>query len=149
MFSTIPTWASFVDTLKEQYYPVGSYDDQYTRWTTLRQERDQAVPEFTNVFHTLHTKLGVKDFEQNLALKYHGFLHKYIQTEMEFLDISLLGATYRYAVKIEQEFKQWNKHSFGYGNASHKRMGRGSLNTQTKWPSKDNQPLDNPQRMLC
>ena len=24
MFSTIPTWAYFVDTLKEQYYPVGS-----------------------------------------------------------------------------------------------------------------------------
>ena len=26
MFSTIPTWAYFVDTLKEQYYPVRSYD---------------------------------------------------------------------------------------------------------------------------
>ena len=35
MFSTIPTWESFVDSLKEQYYPVGSYDDQYTRLTTL------------------------------------------------------------------------------------------------------------------
>ena len=101
MFSTIPTWESFVDALKEQYYPVGSYDDQYTRWTTLRQERDQAVPEFTNVFHTLCTKLGIKDSERHLALKYRGCLHKYIQTEMEFLDISSLGAAYRDAIKIE------------------------------------------------
>jgi hypothetical protein len=79
-----PTWDSFWDAIKEQYYPVGSYEDQYTRWTTLRQERDQTVPDFTNIFHTLHTKLGIKDSEQHLVLKYHGCLHRYIQTEMDF-----------------------------------------------------------------
>jgi hypothetical protein len=63
LFVVTPTWGSFRDVIKEQYYPVGSYDDLYTRWTTLRQERDQTVPEFTNVFHTLHTKLGIKDSE--------------------------------------------------------------------------------------
>ena len=31
---------TFVDAVKEQYYPVGKYDDQYMRWTTLQQERD-------------------------------------------------------------------------------------------------------------
>ena len=105
-FPPIPTLASFVDALKEQYYPVGSYYDQYTKWTTLWQERDQAVPEFNDVFHTLHTKLGIKDSEWHLALKYSGCLHKYIQTEMEFLDISSLGIAYWYAVKIEQKFIQ-------------------------------------------
>jgi hypothetical protein len=35
MFAVIPTWGSFRDVIKEQYYPVGSYDDQYTKWTTL------------------------------------------------------------------------------------------------------------------
>jgi hypothetical protein len=60
LFVVAPTWGSFRDVIKEQYYPVGSYDDLYTRWTTLRQERDQTVPEFTNVFHTLHTKMGIK-----------------------------------------------------------------------------------------
>jgi hypothetical protein len=54
------TWVAFVDALKEQYYPVGSYDDQYTRWITLCQERGQMVSEFTNTFHTLRTKLGIK-----------------------------------------------------------------------------------------
>jgi hypothetical protein len=39
-----PTWDFFVDAVKEQYYPVGNYEDQYMRWTTLRQERGQAVP---------------------------------------------------------------------------------------------------------
>jgi hypothetical protein len=106
LFTVTTTWESFRDAIKEQYYPVGSYDDLYTKWTTLWQERDQAVPEFTNIFHTLRTKLGIKDSERHLVLKYHGALHRYIQTEMEFLDISSLGAAYRYAVKIEQKLKQ-------------------------------------------
>jgi hypothetical protein len=55
------TWDFFVDAVKEQYYLVGNYKDQYMRWTTLRQEKGQVVPEFTNTFHTLRTKLGIKD----------------------------------------------------------------------------------------
>jgi hypothetical protein len=35
IFVVSPTWDSFRDGIKEQYYPVGSYEDQYTRWTTL------------------------------------------------------------------------------------------------------------------
>ena len=73
---------------------------------------------FTNIFHTLCTKMGIRDSEQHLVLKYYGFLHKYIQTEMEFLDISSLGAAYRYAVKIEQKFKQRNRWDFGSVNTS-------------------------------
>jgi hypothetical protein len=86
------------------------------RWTTLWQERGQAVPEFTNTFHTLHTKLGIKDSERHLVLKYRGALHRYIQTEMDFLDISSLSVSYRYAVKIEQKFKHHNKQEFEYAN---------------------------------
>jgi hypothetical protein len=63
IFAFSPPWGSFGDVIKEQYYLVGSYDDLYTIWTTLRQERYQIVPEFTNVFHTLHNKMGIKDFE--------------------------------------------------------------------------------------
>jgi hypothetical protein len=80
IFVVDPTWDSFWDAIKELYYPVGSYDNQYTKWTTLRQERDQTVPNFTNIFHTLCTKLGIKYFERHLVLKYHGCLHRYIQT---------------------------------------------------------------------
>ena len=29
LFSTVPTWNSFRDAIKEQYYPVGSYEDKY------------------------------------------------------------------------------------------------------------------------
>jgi hypothetical protein len=58
-----PTWDFFVDVVKEQYYPVGNYEDQYMRWTMLRQERGQVVSKFTNTFHTLCTKLGIKEYE--------------------------------------------------------------------------------------
>ena len=64
-----PLGIFFVDAVKKQYYPVGNYEEQYMRWTTLRQERDQAVLEFTNTFHTLRTKLGIKDSEQHLVMK--------------------------------------------------------------------------------
>jgi hypothetical protein len=86
------------------------------RWTTLRQERGQEVRKFSNTFHTLRTKLGIKDSERNLVLKYRGALHRYIQTEMDFLDISSLGAAYRYVVKIEQKFKHQNKWELGSAN---------------------------------
>jgi hypothetical protein len=63
IYGAEPTWDFFVDAVKEQYYPIGNYEEQYMRWTTLQQERGQAVPEFTNTFHTLRTKLGIKDSE--------------------------------------------------------------------------------------
>jgi hypothetical protein len=44
LFTVTTTQESFRDVIKEQYYPVISYDDLYTKWTTLQQERDQAVP---------------------------------------------------------------------------------------------------------
>jgi hypothetical protein len=63
LFSVTTTWESFRDAIKEQYYHVVSYDDLYTEWTTLWQERDQAEQDFTNIFHALLTKLGIKDSE--------------------------------------------------------------------------------------
>ena len=63
MFETNPTWGSFVDVVNEQYYLVGNYDDQYTKWTIMRQERDQMVSKYNNNFHTLHTNMGIKDSE--------------------------------------------------------------------------------------
>ena len=85
---------------------MGSYEDKYIQWTTLRHQRDQDVHKLTNMFHTLRTKLGIKDLERHLVLKYHGYLHKHIQEKMKFLNITSLGMTYRYATKIEHKFKQ-------------------------------------------
>ena len=31
MFETNTTWVIFIDTVREQHYPVGNYDDQYTK----------------------------------------------------------------------------------------------------------------------
>ena len=59
---------------------------------------------------------GYQRLWTTFGLKYRGALHRYIQTEMDFLDISSLGATYRYAAKIEQKFKQQNKWEFGSAN---------------------------------
>ena len=105
MFSAAPTWNFFQDTIKEHYYPVKSYEDKYIKYTMLQQGKDQDVLEFTNIFQTLWTKLGIKDIKRHLVLKYCGCLQKYIQDEMDFLDISSFGTTYRYAIKIEQKFK--------------------------------------------
>jgi hypothetical protein len=94
IFVIAPAWDSFRDAIKEQYYPVGSYNDQYMRWTTLRQERDETIPDFTKIFYTFCTNIGIKEFERHMVLKYRDYLHRYIQTKMEFLYISSLGVTY-------------------------------------------------------
>jgi hypothetical protein len=140
IYGAEPTWDFFVDAVKEQYYPVGNYEDQYMRWTTLRKERGQAVPEFTNTFHTLHTKLGIKDSERHLVLKYRGALHRYIQTEMDFLDISSLGAAYRYVVKIEQKFKHQNKREFGSANLQQPKYDKDDPNKQS--PKNQSKPQE-------
>jgi hypothetical protein len=56
---------------------------------------------------------------------------------MEFLDISSLGVTYRYVVKIEQKFKQQNKWEFRSANPQQPKYGKGGPNSQ------NNQPQDN------
>ena len=100
---------------------------------------DQDVHEIMNLFHTLRTKLGIKDSEKHLLLKYHSCLHRYIQEEMEFLNISSLGVAYRYAAKIEQKFKQ-KKRDFGSANQKH---GKGTPKPQNKGPSQGGVAQDN------
>jgi hypothetical protein len=80
--------ATFVESLKEELYLVGNYDDEYMKWMSLHQKRDQTVSEYTNIFHTLRSKLGIKDSQWHLVLKYHSGMHMYIQTMMDFLEIS-------------------------------------------------------------
>jgi hypothetical protein len=134
IYGVDPTWDFFVDAVKEQYYPIGNYEDLYMRWTIVRQERGQEVSEFTNTFHTLRTKLGIKDSKRHLVLKYRGALHRYIQTEIDFLDISSLNVAYRYAVKIEQKFKHQNKQSPENQSKTQEKKGHGKTKKDTrKW----------------
>ena len=98
------------------------------------------MSEYTNNFHTLHTKLSIKDSKRHLILKYRSGLHRYIRTKMEFLDISSLGSAYRYVVKIEEKFQQKNKQKFGPVNPSQKK-GKGDHGPQKIGQGKDNQPL--------
>ena len=128
LFSTVPTWNSFQDAIKGQYYPMGRYEDKYIQWTTLRQQRDQDVHELMNLFHTLCTKLGIRYSEKHLVLKYRSCLHIYTQEEMEFIDISSLGMAYRYVSKIEQKFKQ-KRRDFGSAN---QKQGKGAPKPQNQ-----------------
>jgi hypothetical protein len=70
-------------------------------------------------------------------MKYCGALQKYIQTEMDFLEISSLSVAYRYTVKIEQTFKHQKKWEFGSENPQQKKFDKDSPNKQSpKNPSK-------------
>jgi len=87
--------------------------------------------------------LGIKDTEQHLILKYRGCLHKYIQEEIEFLNISSLGTAYRYAVKVEQKFKQ-KKRDFGSANL---KQGKGAPKPQNRGQSQGGTAQDNPLKL--
>jgi hypothetical protein len=66
-----------------------------------------------------------------VVLKYHGALNRYIQTEMDFLDISSFGAAYRYAVKIEHKFKHRNKWEFRFANLQQPKYDKDRPNKQS------------------
>jgi hypothetical protein len=50
---------------------------------------------------------------------------------MDFLDISSLGATYRYGIKIEQKFKHQNKWDFGSANLQQPKYEKNIPNKQS------------------
>jgi hypothetical protein len=105
LFDGKPTWEEFVEHIKQEYYPEDSYEQKYIQWQLLRQKKDQSVLEYTNTFHALSAKLGIKDSEKHRVLKYKSGLHRYIQTEMDFLNIATLSSAFKYAAKIEEKFK--------------------------------------------
>jgi hypothetical protein len=53
---------------------------------------------------------------------------------MDFLDISSLGAAYRYVVKIEQKFKHQNKREFGSANRNNQSMTKTTLTNSLRKP---------------
>jgi hypothetical protein len=59
-----------------------------------------------------------------MVLKYHGALHRYIQTKMYFVDISSLGISYGYAIKTEHKFRHQNKWEFGSANLQKPKYGK-------------------------
>jgi len=83
--------------------------------------------------------LGIKDSDLYLVFKYCGFLNRYIQEEMEFLNIYSLGMVYRYAIKIEKKFKQ-KKRDFGSANPKPKGQSQGGVtqDNQSKPQEKNN-----------
>ena len=93
---------------------------------------DQDVSEFTNIFHTLRTKLGIKVLS-GIWYSYRSCLRKYIQDEMDFLDIFSVGVAYQYVVKIEHKFKQ-KKWDFGSVNP---KQDKGAPKLQNKGQSQD------------
>jgi hypothetical protein len=63
---------------------------------------------------------------------------------MEFLDILSPRASYQYAVKIEQKFKQQNKREFGSTNLQQQKYGKGGPNSHKKKPQYNkSKPLEN------
>ena len=76
-------------------------------------------------------QFGIKDFKRHLVLKYHGALYRYIQTEMDFLDMSSLSVAYRYVVKIEKKFKHQNKWEFRFSNPQQPKYDKDDPNKQS------------------
>jgi hypothetical protein len=62
MFEAEPTWEYFIDVVKEQYYPIGNYEDQYMRWTMLHQERGQVVSRVHQYLPYLAHQVGYQIF---------------------------------------------------------------------------------------
>jgi len=60
---------------------------------------------------------------------------------MDFLDISSLGAAYRYAIKIKKKFKHQKKWEFGFANMKHSKYDKDGSNKQP--PKNQSKPQEN------
>lgn len=134
IFDQKPTWGEFMEHIKEEYFPIDTYEQKYMKWQLLRQKKDQTVQEYTNMFHALAAKLGIKDCEKHRVLKYQSGLHRYFQTEMEFLNIETLPSAYKFATKIEEKFKQKGRRD---NFANNKWKGEGG---KTTWKQTSKEP---------
>jgi hypothetical protein len=63
-------------------------------------------------------------------------MHRYIQIEMEFLDITSLGVAYRYVFKIENTFNQ-KRQEFRSTNSSQSKKGKCDPNPKNKGQRKN------------
>jgi hypothetical protein len=61
---------------------------------------------------------------------------------MNFMEISSLGADFRYVFKTEHKFKQQNKWVFRFRNLQQQKHGKGGPNSQNKVKSKEGQPQE-------
>jgi hypothetical protein len=50
---------------------------------------------------------------------------------MDFLNMSSIGVSYRYAIKIEKKFKHQNKQDFGSANLQQPKFDKDSPNKQS------------------
>jgi hypothetical protein len=96
--------------------------------TTTREGTSSSI---VHQYLPLRTKMGIKDSERHLVMKYRGALHRYIQAETDFLDISSLSSAYRYVVKIEQKVKHQNKREFGSTNMQQPKYEKDDPNKQS------------------
>jgi hypothetical protein len=76
------------------------------------------MSEYTNIFHTLRSKLGIKDYERHLVLKYHSGIHRYIQIEMQSKSVYISWTSPHYAFLINMQSKSSRNSSSGVSGSS-------------------------------
>jgi hypothetical protein len=72
---------------------------------------------------------GYQRLERHWVLKYRGDLHRYIQTEMDILDISSLSDAYRYVVKMSRNLSTRTSRSSGLQICNNQSMVKKTLTT--------------------
>jgi hypothetical protein len=85
--------------------------------------------------------MGIKYSEQYMVLKYRDTLHIYIQSKMDFIDISSQGVSYQYVVKIKHKFRHQNKREFIFANLKQVKYGKDGPNNQP--PDNQSKPQEN------
>jgi hypothetical protein len=84
----------------------------------------------TYVYDALKRVYGFDIWKRGVYVQTNKQKNMLSQLMGEFLDISSLGVSYRYVVKIEQKFKQQNKREFGSANLQQPKYGKGIPNSQ-------------------
>jgi hypothetical protein len=142
LFTVTTTLESFRDVIKEQYYPVEVMTTCIPNGPHCGKKETKQC-QISQISSIPCAPSWVSKIRSDIWCSSITVLC--IDTsrpKWNFLDISSLGATYRYVVKIEQKLKQKTR-QFGPRNPSQQKSGKGGPNSQNKGQRKDGQYQDN------
>ena len=69
------SWAEFISTIKQQFYPLAHLQKTIMNWKCFRQLKGQSVQDYTQEFRRRALLLGIDLHSQDTLLKYIGGLH--------------------------------------------------------------------------
>lgn len=95
--------------MRKQFYPIGYKEEQRYQWPHFKQRFGQTVQEYITEFHNQALALDIDENNYEVFMKYIGRLADYIQKELKFFTVEIIGDATMKAISIKAKNKRSDK----------------------------------------